>query len=297
MPIDQGRAPRTQEQKRQQGNRASRGERSKRGQRGAVRGAEVPGIEPEFLARQRLEGAGRVGNQRVGLTPCLRGFHAARDEDQRQFAGFLLGILGKFRLLERDLVLIHLLLRAHRHIFAGGHGERARKKAGDAGQQHDAVGAAGPRDAEYQARVRDQSVVDAEYGGAQAASGSARCVALAEFVVARGEFSPAAIQRHATHLHRRERMREARRAEPVDQSADEARTGIQRERARRTALRLQAQGPVSGLRFGFARQFLEQAPAARFGFARDDAAVQMRGGKFAAPGFERVHAAIIARGV
>ena len=65
--------------------------------------------------------------------------------------------------LERDLPLEQLALALHRDVLAGGHAERTREKARDAGQQDEArIARRGAGDAHHQGQVADQAVADAE---------------------------------------------------------------------------------------------------------------------------------------
>ena len=138
--------------------------------RRAERRAELVGIEAELLARQRVErvlGSARSAVGELGGLPLRQAFGRV---DQRQLLRLRLRVLLQLVALQRDLVLVQLALRAHRNVFAGRHRERAGRKSGDAGQQHQMRVAARAGDAEDQARVRHQAVVDAEHGGAQVAA-------------------------------------------------------------------------------------------------------------------------------
>ena len=58
--------------------------------------------------------------------------------DERELLRFRLGILLQLVALEADLVLEELALRAHRHVFARGHRERAGGESRDARYEHEA---------------------------------------------------------------------------------------------------------------------------------------------------------------
>src|SRR2546429_260218 len=66
-----------------------------------------------------------------------------------------------------DLIFEELPLRAHRDEFAGGHRERAGGQSRHPGEEHDGRIRARARDAEDEARVRYEPVVDAEHCRAQ----------------------------------------------------------------------------------------------------------------------------------
>ena len=91
-----------------------------------------------------------------------------------------LGILREFAAFAREVGALAVGLRADGDVLARSHGHGAPDEAGDAGGQHGATAGAGRRDADHEARGRDDSVIRAEDGGAQPA-GLARAVRLPHF--------------------------------------------------------------------------------------------------------------------
>jgi hypothetical protein len=82
----------------------------------------------------------------------------------------LAGIVGReLSALAREIRLLAVGLRPHGYVLAGGHRHRAGDGAGDAGGQQAHLARIGGRDADQQARRRDDAVVGAEHGGAQPA--------------------------------------------------------------------------------------------------------------------------------
>ena len=146
------------------------GERKKRRHRRSPGRAELVGVEAELLARERVERVLGVGDQPLGESARLAGGRPFARVDQRKLLRLGVGILGQLLALEPDLVFEQFALRAHRNEFAGGHRECAGGQAGDAGQHdHSRVGV-GAGDAENQARVGHQAVVDSEHRRAQIAA-------------------------------------------------------------------------------------------------------------------------------
>ena len=101
------------------------------------RRAELVRIEPQLLARERVERVLGIGDDPCASRVGFAWRQALRRVDQRQLLRLGLGILLELVALEADLVLEELALRAHRNVFARGHRERARAQAGDAGEEHD----------------------------------------------------------------------------------------------------------------------------------------------------------------
>ena len=150
-------------------------------------------------------------------------------------------------------------------------------------------------DAEDQARVRHEAVVDAEHGGAQVAAAAKAAVPVLDAAIPRRrrvtriarERRP--VDRHAAHFHRREHALDAARAELANERRDEprARVGHVRRR-RRAAARRQLRAPDRGLRFGFAGEAAEQLGARRAGLGLGAHAIEERGALFLVPAFERI---------
>ena len=81
-----------------------------------------------------------------------------RAVDGGQLGLFLLGHGLELGLLEGDLALVELALRLHRDVLAGGHAERAREQAGDAGQEDEPRLCRRARDAHHEREVAHQAV-------------------------------------------------------------------------------------------------------------------------------------------
>ena len=69
----------------------------------------------------------------------------------------LLGVLGDLLALERDLIFVHVTLRAYRDILAGGHRHGARHQAGDVVRSRVPEGGIGRPGQESLSRVRERS--------------------------------------------------------------------------------------------------------------------------------------------
>jgi hypothetical protein len=67
--------------------------------------------------------------------------------------------------LPREIRLLGVGLRADRHVFAGGHRQRAGDETRDSGDQHVLPRGIGGRDADDEARRRDDAIVGAEHRG------------------------------------------------------------------------------------------------------------------------------------
>ncbi len=179
--ADRQRARARAEDERQQRNRRADGEGEERRDRRAPGRAQLIGIEPELFARERIQRVLRVRDELLGDAARFGRAQALGAIDQRQLLRFGVGIFGKLVSLEADLIFEKLTLRAHRDELAGRHRKCAGGEAGDAGQQHDRRTAARAGDAEDEAGVRHQAVVDAEYRRAQSCrrrsipGGAARC--------------------------------------------------------------------------------------------------------------------------
>ena len=227
--------------------------------------------------------------------------------DQRQLLRFRLRILLQLVALEADLVLEELALRAHGHVFAGGHRERAGGECPRRPRRARARGSdARARDAEDQARVGDQAVVDAEHRGAQVAAAAEVAMAVLErrrrrsaVRVAGSPPSERAVDRHAAHLHRGQHALHAPRAEPARRAARRAACASRARKGggRRMAARGELRAPDGRLRLGLAGEPLEQlgarpcpTPLRRTrGRGRRSAAprVQLRSGFMTGPAVER----------
>ena len=230
----------SEQERHQRDDRAER-ERQERIDRGAPRRAEVVRVEAQLLARERVERVRLVLHQFAAHAARLFELHAARLVDQREFFGFFFRVFVQLVALEPDLVLEHLALRAHRHVFARGHRERAGEQSRDAARQHEVRARRRTRDAHDQAGVRDEAVVDAEHRGAQVAAAVA-LVPRAD-VRHRGrhqvtrERALRIVGREAAHLHRGEHVAHAPRAERARERCGDARTHATARRRAAQAVR------------------------------------------------------------
>jgi hypothetical protein len=197
----------------------------------------------------------------------------------------LASFCGKpFVALEGDLVFEQLALRADRNVLAGRHGEGPGGKSRDAGDENQPRVAAGPGDAEDQACIRDQPVVDPEDRGPQIAA--AAKIAMAEFDVAAGGrcrvtgfgAERRAVDRHPAHLHRGQHRFHSPRPEQFHHSCHQQRARVGRIRGRRRmAACRQLRAPDRPLGFGLAGETREQLGAHRAPLGFRAGAVQKRG--------------------
>ena len=72
------------------------------------------------------------------------------------------GLSASALALDADLVLVELLLRAHRQVLAGAHGEGARDESGESGESHDVVTGIRAGEAQNERDVGHQSVEEAK---------------------------------------------------------------------------------------------------------------------------------------
>ncbi len=116
------------------------------------------------MCPQRIE-----RHELVGDLAGKRAAEAALHIDFRQLIVFP-GIVHRQALpLQRQIGALRIGLRTHRHILAGGHGHGARRQPGDTGQHDAGVAAMAGRNAEKQARGRNDTVIGAQHRGAQPA--------------------------------------------------------------------------------------------------------------------------------
>ena len=155
---DQRRAQREGGTDGEAGGRRERGLHRTRGSR-ARHAQLVACVCPERVVRHQLlrDLGGEVRRQ------------PAFDVDRRQLLPLGLRLRGELAALAREVGLLGVRLRAHRHVLAGGHRQCAGDEPGDARDQQRGPLRRGRRDADHQARDRDDAVVGAEDGGAQPA--------------------------------------------------------------------------------------------------------------------------------
>ncbi len=174
-------------------------------------------------------------------------------------------------------MLVHLPLRAHRNILAGGHGEGSRQQTGDTGEQDGAVVRRRTCHAENEACVRHQAVVDAEHGGAQISAACNAVMALADLSGRsrrRVSGCGVAVYGEPPHFHRGEDAAHRTRAVATHQSRHEAGAQIGNEGGHRREPRVLR--PDRGLPLGLARELPEQLRARRAAFDLRDHAVEVR---------------------
>ena len=87
--------------------------------------------------------------------------------DPGELAQLALRVAAQLALLQADVGLLGVALRADRHVLAGGHRQRAGHQPGDPGGDDRGARRAGRGHAEHEARGRHDAVVGAEHGGAQ----------------------------------------------------------------------------------------------------------------------------------
>src|SRR3989449_1262702 len=162
------------------------------------------------------------------------------------------------------------------------------QQAGDTGEQNGAVVRRSARHAEDEARVRHQSVVDAEYGGTQISAARNAAMALAD-LIGRSRRRVAgrrvAVYGESPHLHRGEDAAHRARAVATHQPRHEARAQIGDEGGHR--LEPGVLRPDRGLAFGFARELLEEIRSRRTALDLRDHAVEIRGARLVEPAFLR----------
>ena len=234
----------------------------------------------------------RVGDELLGHALRFAARQSLRLVDQRQLLRLGVGIFLQFGALESDLVFEQFALRAHRDEFSRGHRERPRDEAGNAGQQHHPRVGVRAGNAEDQARVRHQSVVDAKHRCAQVTAAAQAPVAVLD--VARDRRAVAAglvpaVDRHPAYLHGREDRAQRPRTEASHQLRNEPRAQVRHERTRcRLAAGSELRAPDRGLRLGFDGKPREQIRARGAGFGVCAGAIEERRALLFAPAFERI---------
>ena len=135
------------------------------------RGLQRPGRkllgQSQLVARVRAERVLR--HEPACDRPRKLRLQAAPHIDPRELVLLGLRLGGELALLACDIRLLGVGLRADRHVFAGGHRQRARDEASDAGDQDLLRVRLGRGNADDQARRRDDAVVSAKHRRAQPA--------------------------------------------------------------------------------------------------------------------------------
>ena len=90
--------------------------------------------DAQFLERMRTQRI--VRHQLRGYRTGKRRIQATCDIDVRQFLVLMRGIGMQLRTLAREVGLLRIGLRTHRHILAGRHRHRAGDQPGNAGSEH-----------------------------------------------------------------------------------------------------------------------------------------------------------------
>jgi len=119
----------------------------------------------------QVERAVRVCGQLAGDFVGQVGIHATHPERLGELQTLRLEVVLEFVALLADLGLDKLVLRGHRHILPGGHRERSRGQAGQAGEHDELLRATAPADASDQGHVGHKAVHGAEHRWPQPAAG------------------------------------------------------------------------------------------------------------------------------
>jgi len=114
-------------------------------------------VDAEFVAQVRAESVARA--QLLGDSHRKLLVEAALHVDQSQFLQFRSRLIRELPRLSGDVGLLGVALRADGNIFTHGHRHRASDQASHAGDQDRARWRVGCRDADHEARGRDNRVI------------------------------------------------------------------------------------------------------------------------------------------
>ena len=122
-------------------------------------------FEAQLVARMRpqraaaRQGLRHLARQRRGQAPLL--------VDPGELSQLAIRVAAKLALLQADVGLLGVALRADRHVLAGGHRQRPGHQPGDPGGDDRSTRRAGSGHAEHEARGRQDAVVGAKHRGPQ----------------------------------------------------------------------------------------------------------------------------------